>query len=260
MSVLLPIYRLPTKVPYHPFNYRMAAATFLRVVSGHGPPGMNPMNPRMSAPRGQPLPMNPGSQWRNEGLERGSDAQFATIWGRLGDNIYAFILSFQCQRPGGPGGRPWQPNTSTMNYSSASPGSHYGGPPVSSTGPPGPGTPIMPSPQGSSGPYSPASHRMNTSTPRRDSTSSGGESMYAMMKPVPGGSIPGFPMGPGPEGPIGSMGPEMGPPVMNGMSSADTFEDQSVDRANQRYDGVLRTLVKTIMSRWRLLTGDQVFV
>lgn len=27
-------------------------------------------------------------------------------------------------------------------------------------------------------------------------------------------------MGPGPEGPMGSMGPEMGPPVMNGMSSA----------------------------------------
>ncbi|GIY87092.1 single-stranded DNA-binding protein 3 [Caerostris extrusa] len=115
--------------------------------------------------------------------------------------------------PGAPAGRPWQPNTSTMNYSSASPGSHYGGPPVSSTGPPGPGTPIMPSPQ--------------------DSTSSGGESMYAMMKPVPGGSIPGFPMGPGPEGPIGSMGPEMGPPVMNGMSSAgDTLDGMKNSPAN----------------------------
>lgn len=52
--------------------------------------------------------------------------------------------------PGGPGGRPWQPNTSQMNqYSSASPGNHYGGPPGSGSGPgPGPGTPIMPSPQG----------------------------------------------------------------------------------------------------------------
>ncbi|GBN87997.1 hypothetical protein AVEN_274566-1 [Araneus ventricosus] len=29
-------YRLPTKVPYHPFNYRMAAAIFIRVVSRHG--------------------------------------------------------------------------------------------------------------------------------------------------------------------------------------------------------------------------------
>ena len=55
--------------------------------------------------------------------------------------------------PGGPmsmpGGRPWgQPGTPGMSYSSASPGSHYGGPPVSGAGPPGPGTPIMPSPQG----------------------------------------------------------------------------------------------------------------
>ncbi|GIY39214.1 UDP-N-acetylglucosamine transporter [Caerostris extrusa] len=29
-------------------------------VGWQGPPGMNPMNPRMNAPRGQPLPMNPG--------------------------------------------------------------------------------------------------------------------------------------------------------------------------------------------------------
>lgn len=56
-----------------------------------------------------------------------------------------------------------------MNYSSSSPG-NYGGPPGSS-GPPGPGTPIMPSPQ--------------------DSSNSGGENMYTMMKPVPGGNMPG---------------------------------------------------------------------
>ncbi|GBO32859.1 hypothetical protein AVEN_5014-1, partial [Araneus ventricosus] len=30
------LYRVPTKVPYHPFNYRMAAAIFIRVVSRHG--------------------------------------------------------------------------------------------------------------------------------------------------------------------------------------------------------------------------------
>lgn len=161
-------------------------------VGWQGPPGMSPMNPRMSAPRGQPLPMNPG----NYG---GMRPPPNSTMGPGGPSMPPMSM------PGGPGGRPWQPNTSTMNYSSASPGSHYGGPPVSGTGPPGPGTPIMPSPQ--------------------DSTSSGGESMYAMMKPVPGGSIPGFPMGPGPEGAMGSMGPEMGPPVMNGMSSAgDTLD------------------------------------
>ncbi|GBO03950.1 hypothetical protein AVEN_220160-1 [Araneus ventricosus] len=30
------VYKVPTKVPYHPFNYRMATALFLRVVSRHG--------------------------------------------------------------------------------------------------------------------------------------------------------------------------------------------------------------------------------
>lgn len=59
-----------------------------------------------------------------------------------------------------------------MNYSSSSPG-NYGGPP-GSAGPPGPGTPIMPSPQ--------------------DSSNSGGENMYTMMKPVPGGNMPGVRM------------------------------------------------------------------
>ncbi|XP_054718659.1 single-stranded DNA-binding protein 3-like [Uloborus diversus] len=169
-------------------------------VGWQGPPGMSPMNPRMNAPRGQPLPMNPG----NYG---GMRPPPNSTMGPGGPSMPPMSM------PGGPGGRAWQPNTSTMNYSSASPGSHYGGPPVSSTGPPGPGTPIMPSPQ--------------------DSTSSGGESMYAMMKPVPGGSIPGFPMGPGPEGPMGSMGPEMGPPVMNGMSSAgDTLDGMKNSPAN----------------------------
>lgn len=46
----------------------------------------------------------------------------------------------------------------------------YQGPPGSS-GPPGPGTPIMPSPQ--------------------DSSNSGGENMYTLMKPVSGGSMGG---------------------------------------------------------------------
>ncbi|GBN60069.1 hypothetical protein AVEN_10094-1 [Araneus ventricosus] len=30
------LYRVPTKDPYHPFNYPMAAAIFIRVVSRHG--------------------------------------------------------------------------------------------------------------------------------------------------------------------------------------------------------------------------------
>ncbi|RWS31643.1 Single-stranded DNA-binding protein 3-like protein [Leptotrombidium deliense] len=152
-----------------------------------GPPGMGPMNPRMNPPRGQPLgPMNPNYG----GMRPPPNAAM----GPGGPGMPPMSMP-------GPGGRPWQPNTSNMNYSSASPGNHYGGPPGSGgSGPPGPGTPIMPSPQDSSG--------------------SAGDGMYPMMKPVPGGNMPGFPMGPGPDGPMGPMGPDMGPPVMNGMSSS----------------------------------------
>lgn len=83
-----------------------------------------------------------------------------------------------------------------MNYSSSSPG-NYGGPP-GSAGPAGPGTPIMPSPQ--------------------DSSNSGGENMYTLMKPAVGGNMPGdFQMGGGPEaGPMGPMGPNSMGPVLNG--------------------------------------------
>ncbi|RWS16171.1 Single-stranded DNA-binding protein 3-like protein, partial [Dinothrombium tinctorium] len=173
-----------------------------------GPPGMGPMNPRMNPPRGQPIgPMNPGSYG---GMRPPPNASM----GPGGPGMPPMSMP-------GPGGRPWQPNASNMNYSSASPGNHYGGPPGSGgSGPPGPGTPIMPSPQGSAGPYSPASHRMGTPNTGRDSSGSGGDGMYPMMKPVPGGNMPGFPMGPGPDGPMGPMGPDMGPPVMNGMSSS----------------------------------------
>ncbi|XP_054162763.1 single-stranded DNA-binding protein 3-like isoform X3 [Oppia nitens] len=174
-----------------------------------GPPGMSPMNPRMNPPRGQPLgPMNP-----NYGGMRPPPNSM----GPGGPGMPPGM-----GMPPGPGGRPWNPNASNMNYSSASPGSHYGGPPGSGSGP-GPGTPIMPSPQGSTGPYSPASHRMGTPNPGgRDSSGSGGDGMYPMMKPVPGGTMPGFSMGGpgGPDGPMGPMGPDLGPPVMNGMSSS----------------------------------------
>ncbi|XP_041474737.1 single-stranded DNA-binding protein 3-like isoform X1 [Lytechinus pictus] len=90
--------------------------------------------------------------------------------------------------PGGmpmsmPGGRPWNPNAA-----SGPPGGPGGGPP---------GTPIMPSPQDSS---------------------NSGDSMFSMMKSVPGGAMgPGqnFPMNSGPDGPM-PMGSQDIPPVMNG--------------------------------------------
>ncbi|XP_063703905.1 single-stranded DNA-binding protein 3 isoform X1 [Culicoides brevitarsis] len=114
------------------------------------------------------------------------------------------------------GGRPqWQPNTSTpMSYSSSSPG-NYGGPPGSG-GPPGPGTPIMPSPQ--------------------DSSNSGGENMYTIMKPVSGGNMGGvtikseFPLGGGPDG-SGSMGP-MGPNTMGPVLNGDGLDGMKNSPAN----------------------------
>ncbi|XP_046986775.1 single-stranded DNA-binding protein 3 isoform X6 [Schistocerca americana] len=189
-------------------------------VGWQGPPGMSPMNPRMNPPRGPAMgPMGPGSY--------GPGMRGPPPTGTLGPGGPGGPGPGGPAGPGmppmsmaGPGGRPqWQPNTSTpMNYSSSSPG-NYGGPP-GSAGPPGPGTPIMPSPQGSVGPYSPASHRMPTPSPvtRQDSSNSGGENMYTMMKSVPGGNIPGdFPMATGPEGgPMGPMGPNTMGPVMNG--------------------------------------------
>jgi hypothetical protein len=154
-------------------------------VGWQGPPGMNPMN-RMNPPRGPSMgPLGPGTY--GPGL-RGPPPNSS-----LGPGGPMPPMSIT-----GPGGRPqWQPNTSTpMNYSSSSPG-NYGGPP-GSAGPPGPGTPIMPSPQ--------------------DSSNSGGENMYTLMKPAVGGNMPGeFQMGGGPEGgPMGPMGPNSMGPVLNG--------------------------------------------
>ncbi|XP_015124891.1 single-stranded DNA-binding protein 3 isoform X5 [Diachasma alloeum] len=158
-------------------------------VGWQGPPGMNPMNPRMNPPRGPMGPMGPGNY--GPGMRGPPPNSSLGPGGPGGPGMPPMSMA-------GPGGRPqWQPNTSTpMNYSSSSPG-NYGGPP-GSTGPPGPGTPIMPSPQ--------------------DSSNSGGENMYTMMKPVPGGNMPGdFPMSGGPEGgPMGPMGPNTMGPVLNG--------------------------------------------
>ncbi|XP_057324550.1 single-stranded DNA-binding protein 3 isoform X5 [Microplitis mediator] len=154
-----------------------------------GPPGMNPMNPRMNPPRGPAMgPMGPGNY--GPGMRGPPPNSSLGPGGPGGPGMPPMSMA-------GPGRPQWQPNTSTpMNYSSSSPG-NYGGPP-GSTGPPGPGTPIMPSPQ--------------------DSSNSGGENMYTMMKPVPGGNMPGdFPMSGGPEGgPMGPMGPNTMGPVLNG--------------------------------------------
>lgn len=142
-----------------------------------GPPGIGPMTPRMNPPRGPGGlggPMGPGAY--GPGGMRGPPPGAPGMPPGMG-------------MAGGGGGRPqWQPNTSTpMNYSSSSPG-NYGGPPGS--GPPGPGTPIMPSPQ--------------------DSSNSGGDNMYTLMKPE-------FPMNAGGDGgPMGPMGPNTMGPVLNG--------------------------------------------
>lgn len=151
-----------------------------------GPPGIGPINPRMNPPRGPNIGPIPGAY--GPGGMRGPPPGAPGMPPGMG------MAS---------GGRPqWQPNTSTpMNYSSSSPG-NYGGPPGG--GPPGPGTPIMPSPQ--------------------DSSNSGGDNMYTLMKPA-GGNMGGmsefkqeFPMGSsgGDGNPMGPMGPNTMGNVLNG--------------------------------------------
>ncbi|GBL86199.1 hypothetical protein AVEN_135116-1 [Araneus ventricosus] len=49
------IYRMPTQVPYHPFNYRMAAAIFIRVVSRYDKVTMRYWMKPLTAP--------PGGKW-----------------------------------------------------------------------------------------------------------------------------------------------------------------------------------------------------
>uniref|UniRef100_A0A1B0DHF0 Uncharacterized protein n=1 Tax=Phlebotomus papatasi TaxID=29031 RepID=A0A1B0DHF0_PHLPP len=138
------------------FQDQTESAAILKIKESIGP-----MNPRMNPPRGPGMgPMGPGS-YGPTGI-RGPPPPNSTLGGPGGPGLPPGM--------GIAGGRPqWQPNTSTtMSYSSSSPGT-YGGPPGS--GPPGPGTPIMPSPQ--------------------DSSNSGGENMYTLMKPVPSGNMGG---------------------------------------------------------------------
>ncbi|KAL0266862.1 UNVERIFIED_CONTAM: hypothetical protein PYX00_009298 [Menopon gallinae] len=169
-----------------------------------GPPGMSTMgNPRMNPPRGPGMgTMGPGSY--GPGMRGPPPGNSMGLGGPGGPP----------QGPGGPGpgGRPqWTPNTcSSMTYSSSSPGNYAVHP--GSTGPPGPGTPIMPSPQ--------------------DSSNSGNENMYTLMKSVPGGTMPGdFSMGgdPDPIGPnaMGPIGPNTMGPVMN--EGLDGMKNSPVD-------------------------------
>ncbi|KAK2726617.1 single-stranded DNA-binding protein 3-like isoform X2 [Artemia franciscana] len=147
-----------------------------------GPP-MGVLGPRLGGPRGPgmmgPVPYGPGMRGPGPGMPGG-----------LGPGMGPGGPMPIGMGPGGP--RPqWQPNSST-------------GPPVSG-GPPGPGTPIMQSPQ-------------------QDSSGSGGEGMYGMMKSVPGGPMPGeFPINSGPDGnPMsGPMGPSGLNSVMNGNDGMD---------------------------------------
>lgn len=69
------------------------------------------MNPRMNPPRGQPMgPMNPGYG----GMRPPPNANM----GLGGPGMPPMSM---------PGGRPWQPNPPpNMNFSSTSPGSHFG--------------------------------------------------------------------------------------------------------------------------------------
>ncbi|XP_038066565.1 single-stranded DNA-binding protein 3-like [Patiria miniata] len=163
-------------------------------VKKEGHPSMGGPMPRMNHPR---MPMQPNGSFSPQNYGGGMRPPPGSM-------------------PGGmplpmPGGRPWNPNTSTINYSRASPGGFVG--PPGSGGPPG--TPIMPSPQGNPQAMS-SDRRMSQGSSRRDSTNSG-DNMYTMMKPVPGGNMgPGnFPMGSGPDGPM-PMGSQDIPPVMNG--------------------------------------------
>uniref|UniRef100_A0A672LT93 Single-stranded DNA-binding protein 2-like n=1 Tax=Sinocyclocheilus grahami TaxID=75366 RepID=A0A672LT93_SINGR len=103
------------------------------------------------------------------------------------------------------GGRPWPnpPNNISITYSSASPGS-YSGPPAGG-GPPG--TSIMPSPTES-----------NNSS----------DNMYSLISSVPpNGNRPNFPLGSGPDGPIGSMA-SMEPHHMNGSLGKTDLTDNTM--------------------------------
>ncbi|KXJ12809.1 single-stranded DNA-binding protein 3 isoform X1 [Exaiptasia diaphana] len=114
------------------------------------------------------------------------------------------------------GGMRPPPNTGVAPGVNMPMGSRPWNPTTSVSGPPG--TPIMPSPQ--------------------DTANSGNESMYAMMKSVPGGNMPGYGMGGGPEPPmsIGGQEPSL---VMNDSNPGD-MDGLSKDTPNDHQPGTPR--------------------
>ncbi|XP_014777850.1 single-stranded DNA-binding protein 3 isoform X5 [Octopus bimaculoides] len=173
--------RMPNQVDFNPPGGaagQMSMPNSMDPRPGH--PGIGPMQ-RMNHPGRMQGPINPVYETiQNYGGIRGPPPN------SMGPTAPGAMPPMSM--PGGQGNRPWPPTSSSINYSSASPGS-YNGPPATGGAP---GTPIMPSPQ--------------------DSTSSG-DGMYGMMK----ASMPnmaGFPPMGGPDGGM-PMGADM-PAVMNG--------------------------------------------
>ncbi|XP_070562782.1 single-stranded DNA-binding protein 3-like isoform X2 [Ptychodera flava] len=165
-----------------------------------GVPGSQPLLPNTMDPTRQPGHPNMGGPMQRMNPPRGMPMQPSYGGGMRPPHNNTMGPGMPMSMPGA--GRPWQTNTSTMNYSQSSPGNYGPGGPPGGGGPPG--TPIMPSPQGQ-GPQS--NHRLPQGNHlHKDSSNSGGDSMYSMMKPVPGGNMPGdFPMGTGPDGPMSAM-------------------------------------------------------
>ncbi|KAI5632965.1 single-stranded DNA binding protein, SSDP domain-containing protein [Phthorimaea operculella] len=137
--------------------------------------------PRMTPPRPACGPMSPGGY----SAMRGPQPQ--------GPGMPPMGMG---PRGAWPGGAAAGGGSAPLNYSGGSPGA-YGAPP-GSNGPPGPPTPIMPSPQ--------------------DSSNSGGDNMYTLMKPVGGGALGGeFPLA-GEHAPPHTM-PQ--PPPSEGLGGVD---------------------------------------
>ena len=121
---------------------------------------------------------------------------------------------------GGPG-RPWQPNPN--NFSSPSPGSHYGGGPGTPLGMYGPSHGQSPSGGSQGGPYSPANHRM-TGTPGSVGGPLPGSGPDGMYGPGMGPGMKFGPMGPSVPHLGGQMGPGdmVGPEMRGGPGSVNT--------------------------------------
>nr|XP_006814596.1 PREDICTED: single-stranded DNA-binding protein 3-like [Saccoglossus kowalevskii] len=109
-----------------------------------GVPGSQPLLPNTMDPTRQGHP-NMGGPMQRMNPPRGMPMQPNYPGGMRPPPNSSMGPGMPMSMPGG-GGRPWQPNTSSLNYSQSSPGNYGPGGPPGGGGPPG--TPIMPSPQG----------------------------------------------------------------------------------------------------------------